>query len=477
MILDAVPQNQQAIDLSLTVAIDPATSRPMLEKLQGNILKSHGRGHVHLLLLRFTAKPPEVQAWVRSFAANWITSASDQNEEIEAHHRRQDDPTGVFGSLLLTGKGYAALGYSTEAVDTAFDTASEAVPFTRGMAEARAHLHDPDRSSWEAPYKSCVEQPIQAMVMLAANSEGLLNWASQRVERSLAGIGELAGREAGAVMRDEKERSIEPFGFVDGISQPLFFRSDLEREQSRGGNGTWDSLAPLGLVLVQDPFITEESCFGSFLVFRKLEQDVQGFRARLQEVAKTFTGSDEDLAGALVVGRFHDGTPVIAHRSAADADHDFNNFDYFQDPNGSRCPVHSHIRKTNPRRPNSGDKTHRIVRRGIPYEYQELQGGEVKTRVGLLFLCFQASIGNQFAVIQSWADDPGAPSGSPGADPLIGRQPPGFSQHWQKGWDKGVDTGPATSLDFGPYVTLKGGEFFFAPSIPFLRGPMAPAGT
>ncbi|MEA2603756.1 MAG: hypothetical protein QOF89_4748 [Acidobacteriota bacterium] len=461
----------QAIDLSIASAIDPVEYRPMLERLQGNILKAHGRDHVYLLLLRFSAASPDIRSWVRSFTANWITSASEQLAEAAAY--RQGGSTGVFGSLLLTARGYEALGYSLDEVGVRFQEQDERVKLKAGMAGAQAVLNDPDVSSWDEPYKYCLERPIHAMALLAADSQTLLEWASARLERSLQGIGEVAGREVGAVLRDDKGRSVEPFGFVDGISQPLFFKDDVEREKERGGNGPWDPSAPLALALIADPFTQEQDCFGSFLVFRKLEQDVRGFRARLRTLAQRFTGDDEELAGAFAVGRFRDGSPVIVHRSPADADHDFNNFIYFQDFGGARCPFHAHTRKTNRRNP--AERVHRIIRRGVPYDSRKVREGEATEGVGLLFLCFQANIGNQFAFIQEqWANAPNFPVGAAGVDPLIGR---GSSpQSWQTAWDVPPD-GPTGSLSFGQFVTLKGGEFFFAPSIPFLRGAMTAAGT
>jgi deferrochelatase/peroxidase EfeB len=105
---------------------------------------------------------------------------------------------------------------------------------------------------------------------------------------------------------------IEHFGYVDGRSQPLFLNSDIETEKNKDGVDQWNPSAPLDLVLVPDPFAEEADCLGSYVVFRKLEQNVQGFKRHEQNLARTLGLSDEDAerAGALVVGRFEDGTPV-----------------------------------------------------------------------------------------------------------------------------------------------------------------------
>ena len=49
---------------------------------------------------------------------------------------------------------------------------------------------------------------------------------------------------------------------------------------------------------------------GSFMVWRKLRQDVAGFRAWLAEAAGS-TGYDEGLLAAKVIGRWPDGSPLI----------------------------------------------------------------------------------------------------------------------------------------------------------------------
>ena len=100
------------------------------------------------------------------------------------------------------------------------------------------------------------------------------------------------------------------------------------------------------------------------------------------------------------------------------------------------------------------------------------------TGVGLLFVCFQASIANQFAFMQrSWADTEAFLIGGTGVDPVIGQVPGGgpapIAQQWPKQWGQ---AGTVQPFSFGQFVTLKGGEFFFAPSIAFLKSSRGPRG-
>ena len=93
--------------------------------------------------------------------------------------------------------------------------------------------------------------------------------------------------------------------------------------------------------------------------------------------------------------------------------------------------------------------------------------------VGLLFAAYQTNIESQFEFTQSrWANNPGFPAHGaappPGLDPIIGQgaNPAGSQQtplHWG---DPATGSLPA---DFFGFVTLKGGEYFFAPAISTLR--------
>lgn len=474
------------IDLYLREPIDPEKHGEMLGDLQGNILKSHGRDHIQLLLVEFSAPPAEVCAWIRFFSANWITSAGEQLMEASAFRQNQKDDTGVFGGFMLTARGYEALGYTKDDIETSFP-----LFFREGMAAAQSLLNDPPPESWEEPYRP-TSAAIHAMILLAADSPGVLAWACRRVDLSLAGIGRVVHSERGKVLRNANGDGIEPFGFVDGRSQPIFFKSDLEEEEQLGGTDLWNPLAPPGLVLVKDPFGPEADCLGSYVVFRKLEQNVKKFKEHTAELAGKLLKGDEELAGAFAVGRFKDGTPVIAHRrSGGGEDRDFNNFNYLHDRDGvtaARCPFHSHIRKMNPRGDSvslgeeggsaseAEELSRRIVRRGIPYDQRPEPDGDAETGVGFLFLCYQADIAAQFAFLQErWANNPHFPRTSIGPDPLIGQPADkSFVHRWPRQWGNSSKNAVEDKFNLSGMVILKGGDFFFVPSLRFLRRVMPP---
>lgn len=80
---------------------------------------------------------------------------------------------------------------------------------------------------------------------------------------------------------------------------------------------------------------------------RRITWILAGGLAGVRALASSLS-ADEGLAGALVVGRFKDGTPVTVQSS--DGLGAANNFEYLRaDRVGNRCPFHAHIQKANQR--------------------------------------------------------------------------------------------------------------------------------
>lgn len=490
-----------AIDLTQpATAVTTAPGSPyagLFEKLQGNILKSHGRNVERHVFLKFTGDRAAVRAWIRGKIAPAILTAAQQ---FEQSHRRRDDPDfdGGFVTLFyLSAEGYRYLGFNPSAF--------ESRAFRKGMKDQGDGLiedffstgnKDPKPVRWEAGFR----QTIHAMIQLGDDEEDetrLLN-ALSLLRTEVAGLAEIVAVETGRALRRTVDRDlptqrvepIEHFGYFDGISQPLFTREDLDRyydveKKGTRGAGNWDPSASLDLVLADDPFADEEDAFGSYFVYRKLYQNFGQFEDRVEACASA-TGRSAELAGAMAVGRFRDGTPVVDFDApTADYKNDF----VFKtlDPDGFKCPAHSHARKVNPRgtTPSTSDaseRRRRIARRGIPYgkpmpeicDAVQTDPNPAAER-GLLFMCFQANIEKQFEFIQrTWVDNPNFPDNvfnlpfrdDTGDDPLIG-QDQNEKQRWPRQWG---DSGSGRKkFNFEAAVALKGGEYFFAPSKPFLE--------
>jgi Dyp-type peroxidase family len=444
-----------------------------LESLQGNILIGHGRDRsVHLFLKFNDGMRDTVKGWIKALAlADRITSTQRQLAEIE-QYRRDKTPGGLFMSFLLSAKGYEYL-YPAENGELRFDDEA----FLCGMHAAQHRLNDPPKEDWEEGYRA----DIHAMVLLADDDEDRLWRQKDALCADIRTHSRVCTVEYGRVMWNRQnypyEYPVEHFGYVDSRSQPLFFQSDIEREGlERDGTDVWNPGAGPDLVLVQDPYGRSGCDSGSYLVFRKLEQYVRAFKEYEQHFAQVLglTGEDIKRAQALVMGRFEDGTPVVLKNAPGQSGPVPNNFIYKNDPDGGKCPLQAHIRKVNPRQ----EGAPRIVRRGITYGTRDKEPQDNPSLeelplagVGLLFMCYQRNIAQQFEVLQClYANDPRFPGEQePGIDPIIGQ--PGGNGVGQLKWPARWNDPRAQHkpFDFHSFVTLKGGEYFFAPSIHSLK--------
>ncbi|MCD9188444.1 MAG: Dyp-type peroxidase [Pyrinomonadaceae bacterium] len=470
--------------------IDPEDKKyeRMLANLQGNILKSHGRKFAVHLFLTFLDDPDPMREWISEFAARYVTSALRQHYETKEF--KLSKISRLFAGFYLSAEGYRALGFTEEELEEKFDGSETAddndprqvdVSFRDGMPQGRSTLGDPPAGEWETNF---LQNRIDALIQLADDDTERLEDAVRLIGEWLEVSGIRFFQQDGKVLFDkESNKQIEHFGFRDGISQPVFYYDDV-LEAGKNGDRNWNPFAPLKLALVKDPLTEAEDCFGSYLVFRKLEQNVQGFYEEGEALAAALTGKEKgqltgkekDLAAALVVGRFRNGLPLMMSDDMEQKTLiDYNNFNYFDNKtrafSENKCPVHAHIRRVNPRGEadtNEKEAMHRIIRRGIPY------GDPGDEEVGLLFMCFQSSIPRQFGFIQSRWANVSAFLGreSSGLDPIIGRNKSieeGSEERKQKWLPVWGGNGEPVAFEFKSFVTLKGGEFFFAPSIAFLQ--------
>ena len=117
---------------------------------------------------------------------------------------------------------------------------------------------------------------------------------------------------------------------------------------------------------------------GTYMVWRKLHQDVALFRHVLREAAALYRDGDHEKLAAKVVGRWPNGTPLVISPDAPIPDFDAQGrrapTTSATPPtiaDGRRCPLGAHIRRTNPRDALGFDGLlsfrHRIIRRGMPY--------------------------------------------------------------------------------------------------------------
>src|SRR5206468_3909924 len=237
-------------------------------------------------------------------------------------------------------------------------------------------------------------------------------------------------------------------------------------------------------VLPDAPPAAELTTNASYLVYRKLYQDVAKFRKRLADSAKLYPGGEELLA-AKIVGRWRDGTPLELSPDAPDpaivADEERNNASrYGDDPDGLRCPIGAHVRRVNPRDSLPFDgalvNRHRLIRRGLPYGPPLPAGApdDGKDR-GVIFITLQASISRQFEFVQSqWLGAGNTFGLGDDQDLLLGPQDQKDAAVTKKmtvPGDPPFFIGPLERV-----VTVKGGEYFFVPGINGLQFIAAAAG-
>ena len=434
-----------------------STEKSFMQNLQANILKGHGREHVILMFLSV-----KNVAKARTYLHNYdVTDAHTQLTETKAFKQRRE-PGGVVRLVFLSKTGLDAFGHASK-----FNTFNA---FAGGMSADAGVLDNGTTASWQHELK----QPYHVMLLVAYHDEIALSLIVGKMKDDFDAPGsafDVVFVQEGRALRNADKEGIEHFGYVDGRSQPLMLQSDIDKETANGGIDKYDPTAPLGQFMLPDPL--KAGGFGSFFVFRKLEQNVAQFKQ--EEVALgTFLGligDDKERAGALVVGRFEDGTPVTLHNSEQGVPV-VNNFDYSADAAGGKCPFQGHIRKSNPRGSSPGglafDKGVQMARRGITYG-KRVQDADTANLVdspndgvGLLFMSYQASIEKQFQFMQTqWVNNEGFPSGGVGIDPVIG-QVGNLPQTWPGA------AGPQKKL-FKGFVSLKGGEYFYTPSLSGLK--------
>jgi Dyp-type peroxidase family len=391
-------------------------------------------------------------------------------------HWEKPPPAAI--QVAFTYAGLERLGVPSETLAT-FPEA-----FREGMAARAAQLGDRGPAApanWESGLGTG-----EAHVLVTVWAED--NAQLEAVRSELRDVGAQAA--ASTVVNETRAEALpegrDHFGFFDGIAQPAVLGSGMEGRPGDGqpdGAGGWRDVATGEFLLgypdedgaLPDAPAAPFDRNSTFVVYRKLHTDVAAFRRFLAEQGARYPGG-ADLLAAKIVGRWADGTPLAVSPQAPDPSIPgdparINAFTYVDDPQGFRCPHGSHIRRANPREGQGFfegrlSNRHRIVRRGRPYGPPLPEGtleDDGRDR-GLVFVCFNADIWRQFETIQAlWIDD-GDPFGlGPDKDPLIGEP------HGTEGKMTIQGTPPFFASPLPRFVTMRGGEYLFQPSIAALR--------
>lgn len=363
------------------------------------------------------------------------------------------------------------------------------VEFQQGMKARRDIVGDIGKNApehWDVVWK---EDRVHAWLAVNARTSEALEdrcGALRNLMIETGGARLLQTQDAGAIFVDGKQTTREHFGYTDGFGNPDFKGAERQCTPGQGkltSDGEWEALATgeflLGyadeageLPVAPIPHLLARN--GTFMVYRKLHQNVATFRGYLDEKASLYNGGKEKLA-AKFVGRWRDGTPLELSpdepNPAIVADPNRNtNFTYGSDPTGARCPIGAHIRRSNPRDTFGFNgalvNRRRIMRRGLPYgdyvpEGRPVSDGEER---GIVFIALNASIFRQFEFVQQQWIQYGNDAHQGNDQDLIAGNHNGTGKFTIQGSTEASNP-PFLCGGLPSFVEMRGGEYFFVPSL------------
>lgn len=439
-----------------------------------------------------------------------VTSCEKTMEREGVIRRAKASQSNARLDLLGLNIGFTAAGLGKLLGDENFGDGTDVDPaFLEGAPERADSLGD-DTDIWLEGFTS---GRIDGVLLVTGPEP---TKAEAHAATILQALGNTVSQVYAETGKTRPQRGHEAFGFLDGVSQPGIRgltqpQNPMDPEQGLPGQ---DLIHPgefvFGYPGQADPEVEPEATKemvgpvaepplpwmrdGSYMVFRRLEQKVLTFRAFLEEEAANL-GMDKGLLAARMVGRWPSGAPLVLAPLQDDfglgADKMANNdFEFLgPDPMQRRCPYAAHIRKTYPRDDinEAGVQTRRLRRAGIPFGEEvdeETETRDAEGSRGLMFVCYQTSITDQFEFVQNaWANNPDfvfgktRPNGGsvrPGHDPIIGQVADN-----QRTMDEPIPNYPVgdqrSALGMTQrFVNATGAAYFFMPSISALSSaPLA----
>jgi Dyp-type peroxidase family len=529
-----------------------STDEPILElnEIQGNSLGGFHKDHEMLMFLKIT-DVTIAKKWLTTIAPSIATAAEvlQFNKLFKETRKRRGKEGTVRATFINIGFSFDGLKKLTPDADQFTDEA-----FKEGLHNRSAALGDPtDPKAPGHPNNWLIggtNNVPDVVLIIASDDRDRLDQEVKWLTASLKGV-KLMYKERGETLPGVLAGH-EHFGFKDGISQPGIrgriseteFLTPRENPEDENHGKPGQDLLHAGEFIFGYPTQIGEpdrdengkaieglnikpgeiatagpawSTNGSYLVFRRLRQDVKGFHAFLKATAAmlstenpAFAGMTPEKLGAKLVGRWASGAPIVKapdqDNPALANDLDFEFEGEGDDIKGFACPFAGHIRKTYPRdttRPlgsedpfinESATQTHRLLRRGIPFGKAILGGCPMKSLTslsglkamfqrkdkgdrGLLFLAYQTSIVRQFEFVSGvWMNNtnfppnlPPAvpPEAEPGHDAILGQSTdPATRDRTITLQAPGQNSEVKLPTD---WVIPTGGGYFFSPSISALE--------
>jgi Dyp-type peroxidase family len=506
--------------------------------IQGNIVKGYGRlGFPYARYIFYSVQDEEVgRRFVGALLPMITTSVLWGKNGVKK--------PACAVNIAFTYQGLKSLGLPVESLHSFPDD------FSMGMRGRCDILGDDGKSApdtWD-PIWNNPDAPVAIFVALNGETKEALEATYAQIQDKLCAVGDgvtlltghrgdngtdnLTYQDASAIFENGTPASREHFGYTDGISNP-FFKGTGENAAYAMGNGkptghAADSLmgwAPLeagefilghrdeAKELPEAPKPHLLGFNGTFMVYRKLHQNVGSFQTYLQAEAQRHPEDCEELIAAKFAGRWRNGAPLTLFPNQQEAEQfmvqvneakqalrkakgmidegeaqlryltllsKLVGFDYTDDLSGGRCPIGAHIRRTNPRSGLEFGKTdafdtpaalstrRRLLRRGLPYG-----NSEDKTDAGnhgIIFMVLGASIARQFEFVQQqWINYGNDFKLANEKDPLLGNHPTDKAGRNDGRMIFPAEPGSGKSPHFCShiprFVETRGGEYFFVPSI------------
>ena len=489
--------------------------------VQGLVRFGFGKMTEACYILLNIKNAPAARAWLTSSP---ITTAI-----------KLDPPPETALQIAFTSHGLEALGVPSNMI---VGFSAEFIVGMAGEEDRSRRLGDTGTNSPSSWRWGGLGKVPHLVVMLFANPHLLEGW-----KRSVMDAAWNTAFEEIECLPTSDMGGREPFGFVDGISQP-----DIDWEQRREVSSNCDQLKYGNLVCLGEfllgysneygkytdrPLLTPEDpgseelleaedhpgkkdlgLNGTYVVMRELQQDVRAFWQFLDKVAGSNPVERYKLAEALVGRGFSGGEPPVPlsknpipgvgtsdNQDKRKLDIERNQFTFDSDPAGTRCPLGAHIRRGNPRNADIPDdpkglishlihrlgfgntnpradliastRFHRLLRRGREYgraltPEEALQPAPPSdSQPGLHFVAVNSNIERQFEFVQNaWMMRTKFDGLTEESDPLLGNREAVRGCPFTSAFSLPKENGVRRRVvDMPQFITVRGGAYFFLPSI------------
>ena len=497
--------------------------------IQGNVVRAYGRFGFPIAryLLLNISDGPGGRSWLTAMIPNVTNSATWGTGPDDAVRPK------VTLNIAINHAGLAALELPLESLNS-FST-----EFAMGMKKRKDITGDIGASSpehWDPVWSDDADhKPVHVLLTLNAITpkalESQYQWVCDQILATAGAVVLLDGhrgpdgqllpyQEANIIFENGLPTPKEHFGYTDGIGDPYFegIQDTRTRVEGRGkqmSDGTWQPLAT-GEFLhghldeareyppAAAPILLSRN--GTYLVYRKLHQNVASFDALLAREGASYPGGAE-LMAAKFVGRWRDnGAPLVNAPDAAsklqwDADYAkatpqerdamLSNFTYDEDMSGARCPMSGHMRRVNPRAslelkagvcpgqfvknpgafdtPGALANRRRILRRGLPYG-DSTQRDNDNGDHGVIMMMLNADIGRQYEFVQQqWVNYGNDFREANDKDVILGNRSKHLPSSVIHQTDPEEDAPPRFVRNIPLLVETRGGDYFFVPSMTALR--------